>query len=277
MTPAHDLARRACETYRFHATIGMEVIDGEACSSLQDLERPDVWDRNRIIDISARTDAEIERMMAFASSRANLVGYSYIFATPFTSPAVIARLLLDDYQEQTPVIQMVLQGECRAGRPSGFRIQAVSTDRDWQNLHGLVRSDHTEGARTQGHILDSKVTRGIVEGYRGKAGPCQFFLGFLEETLCAYGSATVAPNGMGMIEDLFTLPAFRRRGIATSLVSECVEHLRRASCEEILIGSLATEPPKALYRKLGFQPVCVTRSFLKRNSQDAGASGTGKQ
>jgi len=268
MTAMHDLARRACETYHFHAAIGMDVVEDSFCVSLQDTGHPDVWDRNRILDITARTGAEIDKTMAFASAQANLVGYSYISATPFTSPAVIARLLLDDYQEQTPVIQMVLRGDLTTKRPPGFRIQPVLTDNDWQRLHELVRIDHSEGARTQGHILDVQVTRGIVEGYRGKAGPCQFFLASLDDVLCAYGSATKAPNGMGMVEDLFTLPAFRRRGIATSLISACVEHLRQDTCEDILIGSLATEPPKALYRKMGFQPVCVTRSFLKQNPKD---------
>ncbi|KCZ46417.1 MULTISPECIES: GNAT family N-acetyltransferase [unclassified Hyphomonas] len=265
MTSIHDLAKRACETYQFHASIGMDVIEENFCSSLQDTERAEVWDRNRIIDMTARTAAEIDQMMEFASSRTKLVGYSYIFATPFTSPAIIARLLLDDYQEQTPIIQMVLQSEVSVRRPAGFRIKPVSTDGDWRYLHDLVRADHTEGARTQGHILDAEVTRGIVEGYRGKSGPCQFFLGFLDDALCAYGSATIAPNGMGMIEDLFTLPAFRRRGIATALISAFAERLRQASCEEILIGSMATEPPKVLYQKIGFHPVCVTRSFLKRS------------
>nr|WP_321361929.1 GNAT family N-acetyltransferase [uncultured Hyphomonas sp.] len=269
MTPAHDLARRACGSYQFHATIGMEVSAESFCSSLQDLERPDVWDRNRIIDIAAHSGAEIDQMMAFASSRANLVGYSYIFATPFTAPAVIARLLLDDYQEQTPVIQMVLQDELAANRPSEVSIQPVSTDRDWHLLHELVRADHAEGARTQGHILEAHVTRGIVEGYRRKAGPCQFFLASIDTVICAYGSATIAPTGMGMVEDLFTLPAYRRRGVATSLISACVDHLRQDICEDILIGSLATEPPKELYRKMGFQPVCVTRSFFKQSITDA--------
>ena len=263
MTTLHELARRACETYHFHATIGMEVMEDSFCLSLQDTERPDVWDLNRILDISAQTSAEIDQAMAFASAKANMAGYSYVSAWPFTSPAVIARLLLDDYQEQTPVIQMVLLGGIAARSPPGFRIQPVSTDTDWQCLQDLVRADHSEGARTQGQILDADVTRGIVEGYRRKTGPCQFFLAFLDEELCAYGSATAAPNGMGMVEDLFTLPAFRRKGIASSLISACVENLRKRSCKAILIGSLATEPPKALYRKIGFQPVCVTRSFLK--------------
>ncbi|WP_273187640.1 GNAT family N-acetyltransferase [Hyphomonas adhaerens] len=269
MTATRDLAKHACETYYFHAAIGMDVVEDSFCSSLQDTEHPDVWDRNRIFDITARTGAEIDKTMAFASAKTNLVGYSYISTTPFTSPAVIARLLLDDYQEQTPVIQMVLQGELAASRPPGFRIQPVSTDRDWRLLYELVRADHSEGARTQGHILDAQVTRGIVDGYRGKAGPCQFVLAFLDEELCAYGSATTAPNGIGMVEDLFTLPSFRRQGVATALISACVEHLRQNACEDILIGSLATEPPKALYRKIGFQPVCVTRSFLKQDPKDA--------
>tara|TARA_R110001606_G_scaffold260264_3_gene408106 strand:+ start:5757 stop:6557 length:801 start_codon:yes stop_codon:yes gene_type:complete len=264
VTKLDDLARRACDTYYFHAAIGMQVTTKQFCSSLRDADRPYVWDLNRIFEITAQTAKEIDQAMAFVDARIQTLGYAYISTSPFTSPAVIARLAFDDYREETPVIQMVLQAPLKATHPVGYGLQPVASDTDWQTLYELVLTDHSEGARTRGKKVEPHVTRGMVDGYRRKTGPCHFFLASIDGTPCAYGSATIAPNGMGMVEDLFTLPAFRRRGLASALISDCVDHLRQHGCTDILIGSLATEPPKALYRKLGFEPVCVTRSFMKR-------------
>jgi len=69
---------------------------------------------------------------------------------------------------------------------------------------------------------------------------------------------------MGMVDDLFTLPSFRRRGIASKLITHCVEFVRNQGAGPILIGGLATDLPKHLYFWLGFQPICLTRSFIKK-------------
>ena len=80
---------------------------------------------------------------------------------------------------------------------------------------------------------------------------------------CAYGASVFCASGMGMVEDLFTLPDFRKRGIATAIIARAISHVRAQEAEQILIGVLATEPPKRLYAALGFSPVCVTREYIK--------------
>lgn len=62
---------------------------------------------------------------------------------------------------------------------------------------------------------------------------------------CAYGAGTLYDNGVGMVEDVFTLPDFRRGGIATAIIAH------------------ATEPPKRLYAARRFSPVYVTREYIK--------------
>jgi GNAT superfamily N-acetyltransferase len=51
---------------------------------------------------------------------------------------------------------------------------------------------------------------------------------------------------MGMVEDLFTLPDFRKRGIATAIIARAIAHVRSQDAKQILIGALAYEPPKRL-------------------------------
>ncbi len=83
---------------------------------------------------------------------------------------------------------------------------------------------------------------------------------------CAYGAVVFCANGMGIVEDLFTLPSFRKRGIATAIIARATAFARDQGAEQILIGALASEPPKRLYAALGFSPVCVIREYIKHVS-----------
>jgi predicted GNAT family acetyltransferase len=80
----------------------------------------------------------------------------------------------------------------------------------------------------------------------------------------AYGAYAAAPNGAGMIEDLFTLPSARRRGIATAMIAAFTDRLRAAGCHTVFLGALATEQPKHLYARLGFQPVALARAWIRK-------------
>jgi GNAT superfamily N-acetyltransferase len=108
----------------------------------------------------------------------------------------------------------------------------------------------------------------MVASYRKKAPTYQFFLAREDGVDCAYGAGVLCANGMGMVEDLFTLPSFRKRGIATAMIAQAITYVRNQGAEQILIGALATEPPKRLYASLGFLPVCMTREYIKHLRRD---------
>ena len=78
----------------------------------------------------------------------------------------------------------------------------------------------------------------------------------------AHGLATVCDNGL--VEDLFTLAASRARGIASSIMERCVAHCGGLVAKDFLIGSHVTEPPKKFYPRLEFQPVCLTREYVRK-------------
>jgi GNAT superfamily N-acetyltransferase len=67
-----------------------------------------------------------------------------------------------------------------------------------------------------------------------------------------------------MIEDLFTLQASRRRGIATAMIAAFTDRLRAGRCHTIFLGALATERPKHLYARLGFHPVTLARAWVRK-------------
>ena len=89
-------------------------------------------------------------------------------------------------------------------------------------------------------ILDT--SRVWSASYRKKWPAYQIFLTRGDGVDCAYGAGVLCPQGMGMVEDRFTLPDFCKRGIATAIIARAISHGRSQGAEQILIGALATKP-----------------------------------
>jgi GNAT superfamily N-acetyltransferase len=68
-------------------------------------------------------------------------------------------------------------------------------------------------------------------------------------------------DGVAWVEDVYTVPAARRRGYARALVTRAVELAREASPALTFIIADDDDWPKHLYASIGFAPVGVTRTF----------------
>jgi GNAT superfamily N-acetyltransferase len=257
-----SLVERVCSAYAWHRALGHETRDDGLCRIVTDRDNPDLWDANHVSMVRAATTREIDGTLERADEAFGHCRHRLFVVDPTTPPEFVARLALEDYEELTPTIQLVLEGELGA-TPPGIDIRPVVTDDDWRSLHELVRSDHQEGARSHDGPLSEEITRGTVAAYRKKSPACQFFLARSAGVDSAYGAAVRCEGRVGMVEDLFTLPAFRKRGIATAMIGRAIRHVREAGADCVLIGAHATDPPKRLYARLGFVPVCMTREYIK--------------
>lgn len=263
-----DIIEKVCAAYAWQRALGHETTRDAVCCIVRDRAHPDVWDANHVSGVHVRTSAEIEYVLQRTEELLEHCRHRLFVVDPLTPATFVARLALDDYTELTPTLQLVLEGRLRA-TPQDIDLRPVTTEEDWQSLHTLVRQDHEEGARTNADSIPVEVTDGIVASYRKKSPAYQFFLAREDGVDCAYGAGVRCENGMGMVEDLFTLPSFRKRGIATAVIARVVTHVRSQGAEQILIGAHVTEPPKRLYAALGFSPVCVTREYIKHTNQSA--------
>ncbi len=259
MDESRQRVQIACETYEYHGQLGLERIDGPGFTAVRDRDNPQVWDSNHIFNVSTEN---FSRLSLFADDVFAHCDHRTIRITPNSPPALVAYLVLSDYIERDATLQLVLSGPIQNRLPTKAEIHPVMSDEDWRNLFALVRANHSDAAR-QGAPLAEEVTLGMIESYRRKAPVCQFFLAYRDGAPCAYGSSLAAPSGMGMVEDLFTLPEMRRQGLASAMIAHCVGHARSLGSEDILIGAHAEESPKYLYHKLGFEPVCITRTYGK--------------
>lgn len=258
-----DIVERVCAAYAWQRALGHAAVADRLCCIVADREHPSLWDANHVSDIRAQTPAEIDEVLQRVERTFGHSRHRLFVVDPLTPPAFVARLALDDYNELTPTIQLVLDGPLLAALRD-IELRPVRTGADWQRLYELVRQDHVEGGRSHDHhSLSEDLTRGMVASYRKKAPAYQFFLARDDDVDCAYGAGALCGNGIGMVEDLFTLPAYRRKGIATAIIAHAVRHVRSQGADHVLIGALATDAPKRFYAALGFVPVCLTREYIR--------------
>jgi GNAT superfamily N-acetyltransferase len=259
---ATELARTIAEAYRWQRRLGNTLITAPHCHIVSDPAHPNVWNSNHADDVSARTEPEIDAVFAAMDDHLGHTPWRVIHSDGFTPEPFLARLALDDFKERPVTIQMALTGDL-SDRGAAIDLRPVAGDADWHALLELVLADHAEGRRTGGLDLSPEFSAAKVEGDRKKSGAYHFHLAMQDGVAVAYGAHAMAPSGAGMIEDLFTLPSARRRGIATAMITAFTDRLRDAGCHTIFLGALATEEPKHLYARLGFRPVMLARAWVR--------------
>ena len=257
-----DLARRVAETYRWHRRLGARVVTAPHCRIVIDPVRPGVWESNHAEEISAETEDEIDAVFAAMDLHLAHTNWRVAHTDGFTPDAFLARLAYDDYQQRFIAIQMALRGSIPV---AGLKLdlRAVEGEDEWREFAALVRLNHLEGHATGGVMLPPSFTADMVAVYRAKSPECRFHLVRVDGEAVAYGATAAAPNGLGMIEDIFTRPDARRRGVASAMLAAFVADLRGRGCDGVFLGALADERAKRLYAQLGFRPVGLASTWVK--------------
>lgn len=88
------------------------------------------------------------------------------------------------------------------------------------------------------------------------------FVGYFQGSPAA--TISLWPRGLfAYIGDVATMPEFRNRGVARTLIFEVSKKALGAGCEYSLLFTDPFDSPKAMYKTLGYEPVGEVRSFLK--------------
>ncbi|MFC1802743.1 GNAT family N-acetyltransferase [Thermoproteota archaeon] len=86
-------------------------------------------------------------------------------------------------------------------------------------------------------------------------------VGFISASLSRTFSWDIAER-MASIDDLYVLPVFRRRGIATKLMVECLDRLESSGSQSVRVNLISSnESALSLYAKLGFN---IYRHSMKK-------------
>lgn len=260
---AADACRPIAEAYRWQRRLGHDAIELPWCGIVADRAHPDLWDANHADNVTAESDVEIDAVLSAMDEHLGHSDWRVVHTDAFTPERFLARLAYEGFAERPVVVQMTC--DQLASIPTApVTIVEVAEQRDWIALTDLVAADVAEGKRTGGLDLDLDFVRGMVENYRLKTPHYRFHLAVRDGQALGYGAMAIAPNRMGMIEDLFTLQSARRQGIASTLIAYFDRELRAAGCHSVFLGAVAEEEAKSLYFKLGFRPAMLTRCWVKK-------------
>ncbi len=263
-----EISRKICETYATHLALGHEVEERDGARFVRFRSSPMVYDANFVQCFEAPTVDSARHMLSLVDQWLDEFSHRRVLADPATPETLLARLALEGFIA-TPTLQLVLEGELLGVAPGDCEIRAIRGDSDWRSLSALKRiRDVEECERTKFEIWDESVTQQMIEVVRAKAPEVQFFLASEGGRDVAYFSAFPGHNGIGMVEDLFTLPGDRGRGFARALIHHCVADARRRGARAVLIGADPTDTPMNAYAAMGFQPACLTWSWLRILDED---------
>ena len=259
-----DLLRRVYETLQGYYELGCEVIDEPLARFVRDRDASRIYDVNHASRVRAESADEIDAVLARADDVFAGLPHRVFHIDPWTPPAFEARLVLEGFEFEDE-LQLLLESELDlAAEPPATAIRLVVTDHDWAVVRRLARLDHEEQAQREVHPLwGEEVTTEMVATKRAKAPDLRFWLARVDGVDCAFLSSWPGANGVGKVEDLFTHPDFRHRGIATVLIVHCVGDARERGAGPVLIGALPNDTPMRMYAAMGFRPFCVTHRGRK--------------
>lgn len=258
------IMRKVAAACRWQRALGNDPIETPHARITTNLALPEVWDANYADGATASQPEEIDAVLASMERRLAHTPWRVVHADPFTSEPFVARLAFDGYAEQIPTIQMVAQ--YIASVACVCDLAPVDSEADWTKLGHLVRRDHQEGERAGGTVLSSKVTDEMMSSYRAKARSYRFKIAYVDGEPAAFGAAAASPSGAGMIEDVFTLPSYRRRGIGSTIVANLASDLLEQGCDCVFLGALAGGRAHRLYAQLGFRPLFLSRCWVRRKA-----------
>ncbi len=264
------LADRVHETLGDWLALGHEIWTTGQARLVRRYSAPRTYDANFAYGVRAETAAEIDAFLSDLDVAFSHCAHRMVVGDRLLAPACEARLLVAGFELQVPEIALLLEGPLRGGSQRGVELRPVQTESDWASLEALHLEDHREEARKGFHeTWEPSLTHEIVSAKRAKAPRVQYFLARCEGVDCGFFSAWPGRNGIGKVEDLFTLPEFRGRGIGRALIVGCVEDARARGAGPVAITARSDDTPVRMYLDLGFQPVCLHRVYLQSESRAA--------
>lgn len=248
-------AGRVAAARRWFRVQGQAPVERDGVTIVATPAHPATWDANFVM-----AGPGIGAAAVFAALE-RFDGWRVVQVDALTEPQVEAALAAAGFRAETLLIEML--GEDVASPLPVPAIELVPVgDAEWARLAALVEADHREGKRTGDY--DAAVAAGLSDGMRRRLGPCGYWLLTGDGGDLGYGMTAVCPNGLGLIENLFTLSEHRDRGLMSGFIVEAARRLRAAGCDAVFLDAHAHDTPKLLYARLGFRPVAVARTWVKR-------------
>jgi ribosomal protein S18 acetylase RimI-like enzyme len=99
------------------------------------------------------------------------------------------------------------------------------------------------------------------------AGRSRFYVAYVNCQVAAAGSARMVRDAAGGVAGLYglaTLPAARRQGAGSALVTFVVNEAEAEGCDLVFLSATPGSPAVGLYARLGFTPIFSVRNYRLR-------------
>jgi GNAT superfamily N-acetyltransferase len=271
-----DASRKALAVNQALLALGNERFEADGATFIRNRSVPAIRDANHVAHVTAATPDEIDRLLARVERE--FAGFPHRrFDLDFTTaPAFEARLALEGY-ERADALVMLLDGEL-AGDAHPCDIRPVTDAAAWEAYAALHDIDWQAYVQRVGNPEDTRTGRAMASSRRAKSPPANYWLACVDGEPRAYCSSWGGIDGVGQVEDLFTHPDFRRRGLARALIHRCVADCREHGAGAVVIVADPADTPKQMYAAMGFRPVAIKREYWKNvEGQAVQPSETGRR
>lgn len=247
---------------RWSRLLGQSAAISDDAIIVADPAHPDVWDSNFALP---QPGGDPDRLIAQLDAAMTHSQWRVVMTDAETDPIVDAVLAQHGFAQHAAAIEMISDTAIAPPeRAPPVRFHTVDTDADWHRLIALVRTDHAEGRRT-GEI-SAAVRDGLIAGLRGDCPPGRYTLISLDGTDIGYGFTLACPNGLGLIDELFTVLSARGQGAMSSFIAAASAQLIAAGSHGVFLDAHAHDTPRLLYARLGFQPIALSRRWVKQGA-----------
>lgn len=254
------LTDQALATDAGYFALGNETFELLGATFLRNRASPDIYDANHVSGARPATQAQIEEFLAAVDREYGAAKHRRFDVDYRTPPEFVARLAIEGYEREDGLIS-VLEGDLLGPAPEKYDIRPLEANADWEAYWELMLVDWRDRLKRRDVTLE--VARQIFETKRLKQPPVQHFFAYVKERPVAYFNSWAGVSGVGQVEDLFTLPRFRKRGIARALIHHCVADARARGAGPVVIASDPGGTAKHIYAAMGFRPVAVLSHFTK--------------
>ena len=264
------LVQRAWEAHAAFYALGHETWRDGPATYVRNRDVPQSRDGNHVRDITCTSDAELRAVCTKADEYFDGISHRMFAIGPTTPPDVAAYFALQDYARDEGLL-LCLEGELRATPPS-CDIRLVESAEHWAEFERLQALNAREDAKKAGEPYSAEATHQYVTVVRARASEMRMWMAYVDGVPCAFFSSWPGHNGVGYLEDLFTHPDHRHRGIATALIAHALADARERGAGPCLIPCAIEDTPKHMYAAMGFRPLLVTRVYFKPASTSSADS-----
>jgi ribosomal protein S18 acetylase RimI-like enzyme len=161
-------------------------------------------------------------------------------------------------EQQHVAAEVVMRHEGDGVEPeTDARVEEIAPDDSFWRVYRDTRSEF-------GDPLNDVVIEQLVTRDRDVFLPAglRFFAGILGGEIAGFTSL-IALGGTAYVDNVVTLPKYRRRGVASATVTRAIESVRDRGLETVFLIAEDGGGPQRLYERLGFRVVARAMGFTR--------------